>query len=197
MKKIKQQSDDSLYANRAMGAMIFAFFGGGWIVLWSILAFPGNFIVPSGIELCAVAIFVLALKRFRRYKGALVAEKNSPHRRKVKRLFLIINTIQWISISIGLIVLANIGQGAWSIPLVILVMGLHFLPLAHVFANPPHYLTGFAIIVIALTYPFLFHGGPINPIGCLGTGLVLWASAFWALRTQSGIQVSGNTVVDL
>jgi len=79
-------------------------------------------------------------------------------------------------------VLANIGQGAWVVPMAIAVIGLHFVPLAYVFRNPPHYVTAAALVLFALAYPQVAAGGPADPVGFLGIGLILWASAMWALR---------------
>jgi hypothetical protein len=38
-------------------------------------------------------------------------------------------------------------------------------------------------MVLAMAYPFVSPSGPTDPIGLLGTGLVLWLSASWAMRT--------------
>lgn len=39
-----------------------------------------------------------------------------------------------------------------------------------------------ALIGFALAYPRLASGGPADPVGFLGAGLVLWTNALWALR---------------
>jgi hypothetical protein len=122
------------------------------------------------------------LSQYQHYKGALETEKDSPQKRRVGRLFNLINAIQWVVILVGGNVLANIGLREWVIPFAIFVIGLHFIPLARIFANPPHYATAAALIMVALAYPWLLPGGPNSPIGCLGTGLILWASAMWAIR---------------
>ena len=74
--------------------------------------------------------------------------------------------------------------GAWFIPMVIAVVGLHFLPLARLFRYPPHQLTGGALIALAILAP-LASGRPDNAWGPLGTGLILWASAAWALSPRA------------
>jgi hypothetical protein len=60
-------------------------------------------------------------------------------------------------------------------------VGAHFFPLAVVFQVPRHYLTGTALVLWALIYPCLMRSGPLHPIGCLGAGIILWASAAAAL----------------
>jgi hypothetical protein len=184
----KNQHDDSRRASRAIGAMFFSIFGGAWIAYWSVLTFSGSLLAPALIALLTVAVFMLSLNQYRRYRSALQAEADSPARRRTGRLFNIINVAQWVVIVIGANILTNTGFGRWIVPFMIFVIGLHFLPLAYIFSNPPHYITGGAMIVVALTYPLLFSGGPSNPIGCLGAGLILWASAMWAVREHSDSQ---------
>ena len=172
-------------ASRAIGALFFSLFGGAWLVLWSFRARPeGGTVRVVLIVLCILgtaAIFRLALRQYRRHRDALAAGAESPAKRRTDRLFHLVNGGQWLLILIVGNVLANVGRSAWVLPAAILIIGLHFLPLAAIFANPAHYVTGGVLVALALAYPFLATGGPRDPIGCLGAGLILWGSALWAL----------------
>ena len=172
-------------ASRAIGALFFSLFGGAWLVLWSFRARPeGGTVRVVLIVLCILgtaAIFRLALRQYRRHRDALAAEAGSPAKRRADRLFHLVNGGQWLLILIVGNVLANVGRSAWVLPAAILIIGLHFLPLAAIFANPAHHVTGSVLVALALAYPFLATGGPRDPIGCLGAGLILWGSALWAL----------------
>jgi hypothetical protein len=179
-----EQDKPAPWAARAVGAMFFSIFGGAWIVLWSVSTFKGNMIVPLVAATCALLLFALAWRQYRQFRHTLEADKDSPAEKRKARLFHIINAGQWIVIVIGANVLANIGLGAWIIPLAIFVIGLHFLPLARLFNNPPHYVAGVALILVAVAYPLMSPQGPQDPIGCLGAGLILWGNALWALRRQ-------------
>jgi hypothetical protein len=179
-----QQSIEAIRAGRAIGAMFFSIFGGAWLGVWSLRALPGNMLVPAAVIALSLAIFWQAISRFRRYRTALAAEQDTPRRRRISRLFNIINAGQWVLIVVGVNVLANIGLAAWSVPFAILIIGLHFLPLAHLFANPPHYITGALLILLAIAYPLLMPGGPNDPVGCLGAGLILWSSAIYAVTAK-------------
>jgi hypothetical protein len=64
----------------------------------------------------------------------------------------------------------------------ILVVGLHFLPLARLFAYPPHFVTGASLVALALAYPLLAPSGPRSGLAPLGAGMILWCSAAWAIR---------------
>ena len=64
------------------------------------------------------------------------------------------------------------------------VVGLHFVPLAYVFRYPPHYVLAAALVGYAAAYPQVAAGGPADPVGFLGAGLLLWGSALWSLRAS-------------
>jgi hypothetical protein len=85
-----------------------------------------------------------------------------------------------VVIFIGANVLNNIGLGAWDIPFIVLVVGAHFLPLGRLFKRPSHYVTAVAMMLFAAAYPYIA-GGPQSPVGLLGAGLILWASALWGM----------------
>ena len=175
-------------ANRAMratGAMFFSGFGGAWLALWVYKLF-GFMPIPMAVIAALTALLLFYAHRvYRLHEAALKSEAESPKRKAANRIFNIINIAQWVLVSVLGIGMANVGLSSWFIPAVILVIGLHFLPLAHVFEYRPHYVTGFALIVLALAYPQFALGGPEDPVGCLGTGLILWSSAIGGLVTPS------------
>lgn len=166
---------------RAIGAMFFAFFGGAWIALWNHEAGPRR---PAGyvvIVLLAAALFLFARNRYRRYDAAAAGQVETAASRRRDRWFHIINVGQWVLILIVANVLVNLGMPAWVLPSVVLIVGLHFLPLARLFEYRAHYVTASAFILLALVVPRVAAGGPGDPVICLGAGLVLWASALWGL----------------
>ena len=175
----------SIKVGRAFGAMIFTFMGALWIAAWCQLALGTNYPVFGLILLVALVIITMAYHRYRQHLPLSTQLAETPERKKMMRQFNLINAAQWVAILISVNVLNNIGLSAWTIPAVILIVGLHFLPLARIFKNPPHYLTGSAMIVLAVSYPFLLPGGGNNPLGCLLTGLILWASAIWAIAPRA------------
>lgn len=81
-----------------------------------------------------------------------------------EKLFHRINAGQWIAIFVLGNALKWLGLGAWFIPMVIAVVGLHFLPLARLFRYRPHQLTGGALIALAILAP-LASGRPDNAWG--------------------------------
>ena len=97
------------------------------------------------------------------------------------RLRNVVNAIQWVLIFLVATILWIAGRWEWIIPSVILIVGVHFFPLAVAFRVRRHYVTGGALILLAVFYPFLSKSGPLAPVGCLGTGVILWLSAIAGL----------------
>jgi MFS family permease len=175
------RSTEAAIAGRAFGAMLFAVFGAILLEVWDRRADEGAAMF-IGIAVLGFALLVSAWLVYREHAQALAAEDLTPERKRANRIFHLVNGGQWLLIVVLGNVLSNTGLGAWVVPMAIVVIGLHFVPLAHVFHNPPHYVTAAALVVFALAYPFLAAGGPADPVGFLGTGLILWLSACWALR---------------
>lgn len=71
----------------------------------------------------------------------------------------------------------------------IALLGLALLAMAYLryrrarcVSGASHVVLAAALVGFALAYPQLASGGPADPVGFLGTGLMLWANALWALR---------------
>lgn len=192
-------------ANRAIGAMFFALFGGCWLafglldgygmrLVWGSGISPG-LQIPSGLLgghgmrlaplLVIVAgtlwLFFASRRQFRRNRDAHAAEADSPENKRAGRIFSAVNAIQWTLVFIVATVLSRLGHEAWIIPSIIFIVGIHFFPLALAFKVPRHYVTGAAMTLLAVFYPLMLSAGPTSLVGCLGAGIILWASAVAAL----------------
>lgn len=168
-------------ADRAIGSMIFSFFGGFWISWSSIQA---NGIQPGILALIATiaaALLIASFLHFRRNQQARAEASHLPERKRRARLFNIVNILQGLAIFIAANVTARLGHAEWFKPAFIFIVGAHFLPLGALFKRRQHYIVGGAMILVALIYPLLSSEGPANPIGCLGAGLILWASSLSTL----------------
>lgn len=168
-------------ASRALGAMVFSFYGAVLLEIWNRRSGASAFAFVA-IAVLGCAMLAGAFLRYRRFAPALTTEPQTPQKKLANRVFHIVNAAQWVVILILGNVHANIGLSHWVVPMGIIIIGLHFVPLAYVFRKPPHYFLAVAMVSFALTYPWLARGGPDDPVGFLGTGLVLWLSALWAIR---------------
>ncbi len=175
----------AIQASRAFGAMIVFPFGGALLMVWHNRVDPGNLLGAAMIALATIGFTAAALHRFRLNRAALRAEPKTEAIRQAGRVYYMVNLAQWVAILVLGNVLVNIGLGAWVVPMAIFVVGLHFLPLAHAYANGAHYVSGAALMLFAAGYPFVARGGPADPVGFLGAGLILWAAALLAVTRRA------------
>jgi hypothetical protein len=175
-------------AGAAVGSSIFSVFGAGWLIVWSQKTMGKAPVVWAAIALLGLALLATAFRQFKRNQAAHAAEAEMPESKRAAKVFNWVNIGQGIAIFLALNVANNIGHPEWFILAFIFVVGAHFIPLAPVFKAPRHYVVGVALIVLALAYPFLAKGGAADPVGCLGTGLILWASAISGLLPERGAQ---------
>jgi hypothetical protein len=164
--------------------MFLAAFGAVWLLLWVHRAVAFRVAGFAAVLLVAAGLLALAYRRYREYRGILRAEADSPARRKAGRVFNIVNALQWIAILVVGNVLANLGLSAWILPAAAFIIGLHFAPLGRVFDNPTHYVTGSALMLLAVGCSLVLAKQEASTVVCAGAGLILWASAAWALRRQ-------------
>jgi hypothetical protein len=179
---------DPNLARRAIGAMFFFAFGGAWLEYYAFQVVEGYPLVFAVIALVTIVLVAFAYLRCKHHQPALAADPPSPERQRAERVFILVNIGQAVAIFVGINVLINLGLSNWAVPLVILVVGLHFLPLAYSFANPPHYVTGVALIIVSVVYPLVASNGPNSSVGSLAAGLILWASALWAIAANKSFK---------
>ena len=166
----------------AIGAMFFALFGAVWLLIADRLAHAHGWIPVVVVIGVALLLFVSALRVFRAQRDALVTLRQSPQSQRMRRQFRAINALQWIVAAVVVVVLHGLRLDVWVVPALMLVVGLHFLPLARVFQYSPHGLTGAVLIATALLYPLVSPGGAASPIGSAIAGVTLWLGGLWALR---------------
>jgi hypothetical protein len=164
-------------ANRAIGAMFFAGFGTAWLCWGDVICLGGGNWTLGLVIAVGLGLAVAAARQFAANRSALAGRASTPHSRRVARIFHWVNGGQWVLIIVLVNVLNITGLAAWVVPMIIAVVGLHFLPLAAVMRYRPHYASGLALLLLAVVFPFVANGGPRSGLGPLGAGLILWASA--------------------
>lgn len=173
---------------RAVGAIFFAFFGSVWALLGCNL---GGWRSPLPLILAAAVALILLLaagRVVRRSRAAMISVRGGAEYVRMRRHFRAINAGQWIVIIIAVLVLHRARLDEWIAPTLMLIVGLHMLPLARIFQYPPHYLTGAALILTALLYPLANRNGPASALGCMLAAAILWLSAAWSLRQPEALR---------
>lgn len=172
----------------AIGAIVSALFGAVWLAWWCLAALGGAPASLLAVAVGAVVLCAVAVKQLRSTVPAGHRFATGAPRPGVRRLFGVVNLVQWIAIVGAALLLPNIGLGRWLLPVVILIVGLHFLPLAAGFRFPLLYFTAIGMLLVAVIYPFASSRGPADPVGALGAGLVLWATAVGALAGRREVR---------
>lgn len=167
---------------RAIGALFFAFFGAAWLLIADQLAHGHSWILIALVLTASLLLGLASVTVLRRDLSAMHALRQTPDSRRMRRQFRTINAIQWITIITAVVLLQHFKLVPWIVPAVMLIVGLHFLPLARVFRYRAHYLTGAILVATALLYPIGNPDGPASPRGSLIAGLTLWSAALWSLR---------------
>jgi len=169
----------SASSSRASGAMFFSVFGTAWLIWWCLETYGASFRVLAAILAGGGFLFFLSL--WMRLRPVLEEDSRSAQHIVTRRSLVAINAIQWVAIIITVNTLANSNYRVWLAAAIIVIVGLHFLPLAVIFHYRVHYITGLALILLAIVYPFVAVGGPASAVGPLGAGIILWLSSIAAL----------------
>ncbi len=162
--------------------MFFAFFGGAWLLNGYALARGSSPMLVVLLTATTLILFLTAFAVARKQRDALRAARETAESRRARKQFLTINATQWVAAIAAVVVPHQFGHDAWAVPAVMLVVGLHFLPLARVFRYRPHYLTGAALILTAILYPFASQNGPGSAAGSI--------AAAWAIPNERPIALA-------
>lgn len=179
-----------MYARRtgsAVGQMFFAGFGTLWMIGWCLQRHGMDWPMLALIVMAGSTLFLSAWCDFRAFRPYVDRHAEPAAQRARSRAFRWINAVQWLAIFAANIALNAVGHPDWVTPAGILIVGLHLIPLARLFRAPRQYVTGLALIVVALAYPWMADGGRNYPAGEFATGAILWTSALYGfLRAHLG-----------
>ncbi|MBV8604434.1 MAG: hypothetical protein JO224_07095 [Pelomonas sp.] len=171
---------------RAIGATFLSGFGTLWVAMGSLAADARPALVAA-IVACGAALFFVAGWRVRRLGDAADSAELAGWQAQRSRVFKRVNQAQYLAIA-AVVVGCNLAQRpAWICNGILLVVGLHFFPLARLYASRAHAVIG-AALCLAAAYGALFQGGePNNTLAPIAAGLVLWAGAGYGLwRSLAG-----------
>jgi hypothetical protein len=165
--------------------MFFAAFGGAWLGLWAFSEFWPSWGILIAIAATTAGLVYLAWRTYATNSKELRGQPRSPDEARRSRIFNYINAGQWVLIFVLVALLNQFRRSDYILPMIIFVTGAHFLPLASLFESRSHAVTGVALITWSLGYSLWPGVGPANAVGALGTGIILWVTAGWALRPTS------------
>jgi hypothetical protein len=161
--------------DRGVGASVTAVFGAIWIALGTSVLVGAKTPLLLAIGLVGAALVFAAVRLAPRSGKSCATEPERPERIRRNRQFHIVNGVQWACI-VALVLSLNLTHHPeWIADGIVLIVGLHFLPLARLFRSTSHSVAGIALVLWALLYPWVVDGGAFSPWGPIGAGLILWA----------------------
>jgi len=162
---------------RAVGSLFFAGFG----ALWMGLALTAKeMLTAANLAFVALNVAVLAsmalwlLRESKRFPS--VGEDP-----QIGRKFNQINGAQWVAGGIAGFILARMHLDAYIPCAITAIVGLHMLPLAGLFRYKMHYATGSVLLGWDGLSAILVPVEHLQGTTALGTGIILWVSAFTTL----------------
>lgn len=172
---------------RCFGAIFFAVFGAAWLTL-ALYAF-GSLHRASFLLLVMVVagVVTLALRLLAIARSAAAREPVDPRRKRDHRTFAWINAAQGLVIFLLMATLPRLGHQDIAITAVVIVVGLHFLVLPPAYRHRSNFVLGVSMVAWGLLCLLLFHGGRMIVMAALGSGLMLWSLAAFALHTASSV----------
>jgi hypothetical protein len=149
---------DTAIKGVAIGLCMMAFF----TLLWAGIAFGGLHSSNYWLALLIFPLFSLifimnALQLFKiaRLFPKVTSEADIAEEKQTGKWFGIIFGAEGLGIFVGINIVNNIGHPELDIPVIALVVGLHFLPLAKVFKRTvDYYLGGCATLIALLAFVF-------------------------------------------
>lgn len=174
----------------AMGALLLALFGGGWMVvalnaeagIWLLACalLPTSLLVLRAISLLNSSARVRALE-------PTYTQTDAEGARRLSRGFNLIFASEVGAIVVIANLLVSHGHGAWVMAAISLIVALSFLPLARLFRYPVYYATGGAQLLLCAIVIALMHGRILlaDPVFGLVMALTLWLTVV-VLLLQGG-----------
>ena len=159
--------------SRGIGILVLGFFGGLWILLALLERQMASTPLLTALATGVLAYLVAAVWLLYRARQ-LPREPEDPAR---SRAFLRINAITWTLAFAAYLLLHQLRREVDFLPVLAIIVGLHFIPLGRLFGNIPQIGTGIFMTLWAVIALILVPAEQLPSTVCFGCGLILWQSA--------------------
>jgi len=172
------------HPSMALGGIFLSLFGATWLCGAGYEYAGPNLPLLATIVIISLLMTAWAVATFRARRRSFTGTGDAAAGKRVRKGFMIVNAVQWSGIGLAVLLLNLTGHVAWIMPAVILVVGLHFFPLAKLMRYSGYNLTALALVLVAvLTFLFGGSGNASIALTLLATGAILWLTAVALLRT--------------
>ena len=178
---------------RGVAMLAFAAFGAWWAtsalrpVPW---LFRGAGYLLTALIMVALVWASISLFRYGRRVASATAGSSSP-RRSTWPIFMLVFLAEIVAINLAALLLGRYDLTSCLIPLIAVIVGLHFYPLARLFHMPIYHITGTAMTVAgAAGVAAIMAGGDAaqsNAAVAAVCALTLWLTAFaaWSASAEN------------
>jgi hypothetical protein len=158
------------------GAIVMSSFAAIWFLVGAAGSGRGS-PLTYGIGLVVSAVIIVAAWR----QQSRSPPQNEGEARRTGRLIGIASAIEGAVIFVGANVLANIGRRGFIAPMVAIVVGLHFLPLARWLPAASYYATAVVLVAIGAAGCFVADAQLRVWLVCAGAASALWLTSLFVL----------------
>ena len=165
-------------------------------IMWAAIAYQGlsgsNFwLVLLIFPVLSIVFVINAVKLYSisKYFPKLTSEADLAEEKRMGKWFGIIFGAEGLGIVIGINVVINLGHPDLTVPVIALVVGLHFFPLAKVFKRTiDYYLATWSTIIAILAIVFTLNKTltPQAVFAFMGTGLAIATSCYGIYMMMRG-----------
>src|ERR1700759_1679339 len=184
------------------GLIMMAFF----TMMWAGIAYgsmgSNGLIVLILFSLIALTLVFNAIKYFREAKRFPKAESEADkaEEKRAGKWFGIIFGAEGLGIFIGINVVINVGHADLTIPVIALVVGLHFYPLARVFKRTiDYYLATWTTVIAIIAIVLILKGiyPPANVDAFVGIGTAIATSCYGLYMIYTGRKLVNKANLDV
>ncbi|MFL9873723.1 hypothetical protein [Paraburkholderia megapolitana] len=176
----------SIQAVRAPDQMVFSAIGSLWMLGWCLQKHAQDLSTLCVVLLAGAAIFLWAWcdRRASRRGFKVPGARRFQSARGSGAYFVLEGLLCGAGLLFNLVfVLELLGHPDWLLPTLMMLTGVVCFALGEATLHRPNYLTGLALLAVALAY-LLGPGLPNHATACFAAGSVLWISALYGLFVE-------------
>lgn len=187
MRKTQKLTRNAVFS-AANGMLFMTFFG----VLWAVIGLiglhgwgsPWLLIITIMISFTLLMGAISLLKASRRFSNQQT-ETEAKHWKRVNRWFVIIFALEGVAIGIASVITNVLNHFEMFFPIMAIIVGIHFFPLAPLFKVKTHYVTGALLCILGIITLFFVPteatiGGHTiiasSALSGFGSALILWGN---------------------
>lgn len=128
-----------------------------------------------------------------------ISEETRVATKRIRRQFGMVNAVQWTVIGVGTALLSQYHHQDLIVPFIVVVVALHFLPLARIFRQAIYYRGCVLLLVwVLVCYRMSFSQEVLSSAIAIGTGGILWViGAERLVATRKQHRLAGPPAAEL